>query len=257
MKTPFFTWTRKNPGTFATVCATVAMTCATAACNLFGGIDDPDTKVELMSHARAALNSGDCNTAVSDMLTLNILDDEGYQILGWAYLCQGGATLAKVGKSLFTYSSTTANLTVVGNLANELLPVSGDKVAAIENAISAFSNISPRNANDRRVNLALANISKAAIAIAKASPDTSRVRKSHVATEAACDAVASNCVAGCTGGNLQAADLSVISSSLSQASSILLGSGLGAIADLAAQLGNAVGAAALTRCYVYKNMIPN
>jgi hypothetical protein len=253
---------------FCEILAALAVAAALGGCNLFGKIDSPKSNAEILVDAQAKMDNGNCADAVTALNAISEKDDSVYHKLGWAQLCVGGATVERVAGTLLTYSSSSGDFTVVGKLANNLIGTTGAQISSISDAIGSFGSISNANLNDRSVNVALANIVKAAALLSTASGDKVKVRAGDVALAACASAT---CSGGGPGASCDASSAGTLSQSDANSIGTLLiaaqtamgqASGdLGSAQNLAQQLGgfanSGVNAAAaqINRCYIVQKMI--
>lgn len=212
-------------------------------CNMFSAVDTPTTDPEKLQKAMALMDEGKCEDAykVFDGRT-NLTDDE-YHTLGWAQMCASGAKFTNIAKSIFTYSSSTDNLTIVGTIANSLIPQNANRIIGITNAINSFNQI--KNVSLRNVNLVIATITKIAATMAKYSTNNSTVRRSDISDTATCSAVTCACtVTNCMSG----ADADLIGTEIANLNTYASASGVGSMGSLNDLINgiNAVGASTTT-----------
>ncbi|MEW6056937.1 MAG: hypothetical protein AB1540_10015, partial [Bdellovibrionota bacterium] len=191
-----FEFIRRRPLYIVSIVGAILAVGATMqACNLFGGIDEASSREEKITKAQAQMDQDKCADAVKELESITDKNDDVYQMLGWAQLCTAGATIERVGKSLFSYSSDANNLSVVGRLANQMVPTDNAKVATIDAALSAFNNQTA--GKDKSFNQAFGNIIKAAAVIAQSSTDNVKVVRADIAiggcAGSTCDAVSASC----------------------------------------------------------------
>lgn len=239
------------------ISALLLVSCAgfTSSCNLTGGIDDPKSAEDIVSASQALIEQDKCQDAVEKLATMPVRGDRANQMLGWAHLCVAGATIDKVGKALFSYSSATNNLTVVGDLANALIPSNGDKETSVNRAIEAFTAM--QTGDERQISIALGQMVKAAAIVAKASADNIVVRRSDVSPSNCLGTTCSTDPAACVEVRLNDNDTNKVATALDAAATAVGGtSTLGAIKDLAQRLGASDGTLAQgTRCAIYNSML--
>ena len=237
---------------FATL---IAVSLGGMGCNLTGGIDNPKGHDEQVLAAQAKIDTGDCDAAVALLTTITPQDNRVLQMTGTAHLCRAGATVTIVEGALGNYNTSSQNFTVVGVLANKMVPVKGDTDDKIVAAITAFSNMI--QTDEKSVWLAYANIVRAAGLLAKASTDNVSVKRADVSVGGC---VSANCVTGsaaCTAVNLTDPDANNLINALIAASNAVgAASSIGAAKDLATKLGaSAAQNAAGGRCTAVNNFL--
>lgn len=230
-------------------------------CNAFESFDEPETEEETLIGAQALMDAGDCAGASTLMKSKAYTSDIYYRTLGWALLCEGGASLSKVLATLLSFSSSSNNLNIVGALANKLIPQTDTKIAKFDEALDFFGRQSA--SNDKYVNVALASISKAAAIVSLSSSNLSTVSKADISvgacTTAVCGTDPSPCVAAGSG-NMSTNDTVRLREAITGAQTALssAGSSLGSLTDLSSSLTTLIGpaaAATLIRCVVVNNML--
>ncbi|MBI3557569.1 MAG: hypothetical protein HY074_15005 [Deltaproteobacteria bacterium] len=224
-------------------------------CNLTGGVDNAKGHDELVLDAQAKIDTGDCDAAVSILTGITPQDNRVLQMTGTAHLCRAGATVTVVEGALGNYNTASQNFTVVGVLANKLVPtVKNDTDDKIVAAVNAFSNMV--QTDEKSVWLAYANIVRAAGLLAKASSDHVSVKRADVSV-AGC--IGTNCTPGaaCTAVNLNDADANNLINALIAASAAVgSASSIGAAKDLATRLGaSAAQTANGGRCTAVNNFL--
>lgn len=230
---------------------------ATVSCNVTGGIDKPQSTEDKLSEAKALLDNGKCDEAVSKLDSIQANDPAVARLRGWASMCRGGATIATIGRTILSYSTTMTNLNVVGQLANALVQENDTKVNFIREAVNSFKSM-PSSA-DADLNIAIADIALAAAIMAKYSSDGVRVIKTDI-TSASCQSV-SPCtgatVVNCPASPMSNQDSSDISTALTEANTkIGSNAALGTLQTLVSLFGTNAAAPA-ERCYIVTQMIPN
>lgn len=233
----------------------LALSAVFSSCNMFGGVDHATSRQELIEEAKAALDNGECDRVLAAVGAIGGYDDEIFKLQGWGELCAAGVTVNKVGKTLFNYSaSDSTNYTVIGKLANSLVPADASHPQRIERAIQAFSAIGDRNA--RSANLILAQISKAAILIARRSSDNVKARRADIYSAAGC--VGATCTGnpGTCGAGMSNDDANSVADAFDAAATEANQlTELGAVRDLARSLGDNTGLPNVTRCIIVNNML--
>lgn len=233
-----------------------------SGCNLTGGIDNAKSHTEMVLDAQAKMDTGDCDGAVTILKNLSPLYDKDLQMLGSAYMCSAGATVKKVDAALGSYDPNSGNLTVVGTLANGLIPVAGDADGKIQAAINTFSQMSA--SNQRQTWITYGNIVRAAGLLAKASTDNAHVKRGDVSVSGCLNvSCSSGGITACTFRNLSDGDATALSQSLiAAANAASANTSLGDVQKLAAQLqavyGGNTGAAVLAnagRCTAYNQLL--
>ena len=224
---------------------------ALTGCNLYSSFDEPENDPEIVDKALTMMDEGKCADAVKLFQGKTGLDDDGYHTLGWAQLCANGASLTNVAKTMFSYSSDSNNLTIVGTLANALIPQNDTKIAGFSSAIASFSLI--KNPDVRTVNLTMAYLVKVGAIIAKQAINDG---STGVVIRADIGACSSGCtVCGATANDLSAADAQSILDTITLASSVS-NSGMGSVGALTKQL-VALGVSGTTaiRCAVWDKFL--
>jgi len=227
------------------------------SCNATGGIDTPETATEKLSEVKALLDEAKCEDAIQKLNDINQPDAEIARLRGWANLCRAGATIGRVGKSLYSFDTTLNNLTVVGRLANEMVPTNDTKLSYIDEAINAFGQMG--TSTDRSLVIAIAQMVKAAGYIAKYSTNGQRVFKTDIAIES-CQQVSCSAATDITcPARMSNTDANVVGNALIAANNeIGSNSTLGNLGTLASQLGGIASAStgAINRCYIISQMLP-
>lgn len=224
-----------------------------SGCNLYSSLDEPEEDFEIREAAIVAMEANKCADAIKLYQGKTNLSDEDYHILGWAKMCNAGASISKVAGNIFSYSSSTGNLELIGALANTMIPSDATKVTAFTDALSSFNQI--QNANTRTVDMTLGYLVKASAIVAKSyslDGDLGSVKRADISSN--CTSDCTTCTAGLT--NADATELrSNITSAAQTASSV---AGLGSVKELSDQLQTQVGATdQATRCAVYYQFFAN
>ncbi len=231
-------------------------------CNLFKTVDSPQSDEELYSRAVAQSDANNCKDSVSTLETLPVsqMNDKMKVLLGWSYLCLAGATTKKIATSLYNYSSASGNLTVVGTLGANLGEVNQTSLTNIDKAVSVFSQI--ENQSIRAIEMAIGKLVKSSAilgyqAYLNREPHLS---KSHIADFSTCDAVNSDCLAGCNAtayNTMSAAAISDFVNTINEAITSLGSTSASELNSLATAIRNKVGGATSTaRCYIFKEIVP-
>lgn len=251
--------TKKRSLTFQLFTTGLLAAIVSSGCNLAGKLDSPKNAEEYAEEAQAQMNEEKCSDALT---TIDKIDSAQYnnkirQLKGWAQLCAGGATVGRVGKTLFNYSLASNNLTVVGALADNLIPMNSAKLTNLNAAITTFSGMTGSDDKEKELNQALANIVYAAGLIAQASTNAINVRRADV-SPSSCVGTCSTTVGNCTNVNMSDSDANAVASALLAAQTAISGvSGLGAAQDLTSQLATLVtaGNGNANRCAIVNNML--
>ncbi len=221
--------------------ALIATSLAGMGCNLTGGVDNAKGHDELVLDAQGKIDTGDCDSAITILTGITPQDNRVLQMTGTAHLCRAGATVTVVEGALASYDTSSQNFTVVGTLANKLVPLiksdTDDKIVA---AITAFQNMV--QTDEKSVWLAYANIVRAAGLLAKSSADKNTVKRADVTSGLGCvGAPCTTDVASCpaaTSGNMSTLDANNLITALIAASTAVgSASSIGAAKDLATKLG--------------------
>ncbi|MBI3543196.1 MAG: hypothetical protein HY075_07980 [Deltaproteobacteria bacterium] len=229
-----------------------------AGCNLTGGIDSSKSRDERILDAQAKMDTGDCGGAISILNSLGDQDDRSLQMLGTAYLCNAGATVKKVDAALGSYDSSSNNLTVIGTLANRLVPTTNDADSGIVSAINAFNRMSA--SNNKSVWQIYGNIVRIANLMAKASADSATVHRSDIGLTACLAASCGTAPAACSGARMGDGDATNALTALQAAAAAAGNTSLGSIATLANNLNTLLGGSAsqnATRCVLFNNALSN
>lgn len=230
-----------------------------SGCNMWGGFDLPDDPDDRYLAAVAKADGGDCEGARDLLLPITSRNDDQNLALGWAQLCVAGATTKNIATSLYKYTSSSSDLTLIGNLARSMQPMTGGKLGSIDEATENFSKLS--NPRVQSVEVAITKLVKAAGLLAyQATVVSDPILRRRDIASAACDAVASNCAAGCavtTDGIMSDAHVTAFTNAISQAAAALASSGAQDLSSLATAINAKVsGATNVARCYIYKEMVP-
>lgn len=245
--------------TLIKITASAVVMFALQGCNMFGAMENPSNEKDTVAEALVAMDEGRCSDAVKMFDGMTSMSDDGWHTLGWARLCAAGAPLSKIAKSAFSYSSSSSNsLTLIGTMANSLIPQDSSSTTGYATAISAFNNI--KDVTTKNPDLILANLVKIASIIAKQAPNdgsSGTVVRLDI-SPAACNALAdcNGAVAACSA-TMSDADANALSASITAAASLLSNVGnLGSLGSLIGTL-NSLGLSStdLIRCNVVKNFL--
>jgi hypothetical protein len=240
--------------------ASLALAAASSGCNLFGNIDKPSDAPDQLSSAIAMANAGDCSGAKDLLVQIPNPNDEVNVALGWAYLCMAGATASTIATSIYNYTSTSTDYTVVGILARSLLPIDGTKTTNVNSSISAFSQIYDQNRLS--IEVAIAQFVKAAIVLGRQA-----VNAGSSATLERTDISASTCQgADCTSAvqaalrcntGMSHADIVSFADAINAAATALNASNAANLQALAAAIKSGLGVTdAVGRCFIMNQTIP-
>jgi hypothetical protein len=253
----------------ATASLSLAVLLTSNGCNLWGGIDKPKTNEEVVQDSQAKLDSNNisqCNDAVGELLAAPNPNDDVYRRLGWAYLCQAGASAGAIAANSFSFQSTSSNYTGVGILANAMaatVPQTAATVQLTQLAANAFSNIYATSEN--QLNQGLAYFAQAAAYIGKQSVNQAAVTRSNISVGACligncATASAANCTAG-----MSDADADGFFTAINNGLTAIGGSGNTSLQNvqsfinqIQSLLGAAAGAsaeAAGSRCVIYNQIL--
>lgn len=239
----------------------------TTSCNVTGGIDSPGGTDELLSSAKIKLDSGDCDEALNKIRDIGENNNDVKQVRGWAQICKAGAKMGNIGSSLFSYNTTSGDLTIIGTLANSMVPSSDSSIDQINLAIATFESMVPNSTNEtneRLLYIAFARMVKAAALLAKSSSNAASVRRDDI-SPSSCLGNCLTTAANCTVSRMSDADATTFNNEVNAAFN-LIGSipSLGAAKDLANQLNTiiniasgVVGTAKAVRCGIYNSMLSN
>jgi hypothetical protein len=236
---------------------------SSTGCNLVGGIDKPKSRAEILDSARIKIGDGDCGGAITDITNLGTADDESNHYLGYAQLCVGGATFAKIAAAGLSFDkNATNNLSILGTVANGLIPQTDASILNIQAAANTFQKI--QNSTMKDFDSAIANIAWASSYIAKAATlaSASATARSQIGAGGCLNQNCTANPAACSGANmnnndaasLQAALLNIGTATASETS-------FGKLSDLGSKLTADVAAfsganvANDTRCYVFNNIL--
>ena len=245
---------------FIPVFLTLTTLLAFPACNMFSAVDKPSTDTERLQSALALMDEGKCSEAAKLYDGKSGLTDDELHTLGWAQMCGSGAKLANIAKSLFTYTSASNNTSLIGTVANSLIPQNDNRIIGLSNAVGSFGQI--RNDSLRNVDLIMADIVKAAAVVAKYSASNAPVVRSNIST--------STCPTDCTtatGGNcasasgMSDADANTVGTLMIAASGSVnyLGPSAGSLGDLTSAIASGASAStgAINRCIVQTKFLAN
>ena len=248
-----------NKGLLAAI---LALCVTTSSCNVLSTVDNPDETSSVVSAARARANAGDCAGARDLLRNIKASSDNEVKLaLGWAYLCLAGATAARITASIYKYSSAGADLTVVGLLGRELLPMTNDRIENIHLAAATFNGIT----DDRKsIQMGIAHFVRAASVLAEQATNqatTDALSQDDIAPSS-CAAVAADCsaatVVNCSAG-MSAAKVVEFNTQITNAMNYMTLAGVTSLTDLARriQAGLALGSADdnIGRCFIRANVV--
>lgn len=232
---------------------------STSGCNLYGRLDQPRQSEDFYAAGVAAANDGRCDEAVNWLKSIDHPNDDAYSALGWAYLCVGGATAINIATSLYRFSSTSSNYTVVGALARSMLPRSGAKSQALSKASDTFEFV--QDPTRRSVEIAITRMVLAADVLANQSSndgDSTNLALADV-SDTGCAAFASSCAsvgASCQAvmGDTATTQFTNLITAAAVAMNATGATDLQALAN-GMQSGLA-GSTNVARCFIYNKMIP-
>jgi hypothetical protein len=142
----------------------------------------------------------------------------------------------------------------VGSLATKLIPSTSDTLTKVDNAVTAFGNMS--SGDEKALSQALSNIVKAAAVIAQSSADNATVTRRNVAPSSTCDsATCSSAPPACAGGMSDTNATLVANALIAASAAVESTSSLGAIKTLAERLDDNTATANATRCSVVQSML--
>lgn len=239
----------------------IALAAGQLSCNFFGGIDNPSDPQDVYTAAVAKADAGDCAGARDLLKAVANPSDKISIALGWAYLCVGGATAANIASSLYNYSSTSNDLTVVGKLARTLLPMTAEKLSAITSAYEAFTRIA--DGRTRGLETAIAKFVEAAAIVSNQAGNvaaTGSLTRDDISNDPSCSGV--TCSTGsavCTAApGISDTDVSSFINAVTAATNALgtVNSSNLALLNLAQALQNQLGVGTVGRCVIYNNVVP-
>lgn len=243
---------------YCAVALIVAWSFAQTGCNLFGRLDPPGDRQDKYAAALAMANSGDCKGAKELLESVLPPDDDIASALGWAYMCLAGATAANIASSLYSFSGSSTNKTVVGALANTMLPMDSEKAVNAQKASEAFAQIS----DFRRRNLSVGIgkfVQAAAVLANQALNASSSVLEKTDISNSACANFNGNCTASagtCTAG-MSNADVDSFITFVSAAATALGSVGSSTdLSRLATLIQAGLQAGDPGRCFIFNETIP-
>ncbi len=208
---------------------TTLLLITSSGCNLFSAVDSPSSDPEKLQQAMALMDEGKCDEAYKIFDGRSNLTDDEYHTLGWAQMCASGAKFTNIAKSVFKFSTTTNDMTIIGAIANSLIPQNASRIVGITNAINSFSQI--KNLQLRNVNLVIATLTKIAAIIATTSTNNSTVRQSDISTDATCSLPAT-CACAANATCLHDADADAIGTLISNLSTYASAAGVGSMGSV-------------------------
>lgn len=219
-------------------------------CNTFSGIDNPETEREISEKALEEADSGDCVTARDRLSMIFPRSDDTNYNLGFARLCIGGATLETIGATVVTYSSSSgSDYTVVGKLAQALLPWSVSKQDEVNQSLEAFTNIN--DIQRRAYSMLIARLSRMAMIVAKASGGRTTLTRDDIA-DSSCALL--SCPAGMS--DSDALDFKTEVTQLATDASSLNLPGLNSLSTSLNSTFSALAGADAIRFYIRNNVVP-
>lgn len=238
----------------------LATAAATTSCNLTGGIDSSKGHDEMLNDALTKLDAGNCGQALSILTSISPQDDPVLEMTGKAQLCNAGAPMGKVVAALAGYSgnASSTDFTVIGNLANAIVPVPAGADATIASALASFKAMSSLNPLERGLWIIYADLVRIAALMAKNSASQTMVVRSDIAP-AACINDASNCAlsANCTAG-MSNGDAGTAATAFSDANTTAASVSLGSVNTLLSNINTQLGStytATPTRCILFNQAL--
>ncbi|GEM_PF-1866045 len=222
-----------------------------ASCNPFSGIEQASEPEDLLQQGLRLASDGECYQARDVLLKIYPMTDDVRVALGWAHLCIAGATAKNIAISIYRYSSTSSDTSVIGSLARRMLPMSPDKIDATGLAIGIFSDIT--DSSRRNIEVGIARFARGAAVLANQATTSGEgtLEKADISTTCN-DACATCAVPGMTD-----QDVTEFANNVSAAASALSSGGATDLQALANALNSGVnGASDAARCYIYKQAIP-
>lgn len=246
-------------GSWVRSCVALIPALMCLSCNLFGTLDAPSTSADKYAAAIARANAGDCKGAKELLDSIEFRNDEADTALGWANLCVAGATAANIASSIYKYTGSNNDLTVIGILARTMLPTDADKQSSVDAAINAFGQIGdPRR---RSIEVAIGKFVKASAILAKQAENATATGTLDVSDIApsACSGASTDCTAGfasCTAG-MTDANVDAFFQAITDAATALAVAGAQDLKTLADTLKAGQGATQTAgRCFIFKKTIP-
>jgi hypothetical protein len=241
------------------VISMIQVAAGTSGCNIFSKLDPPGDAQDKYAAAVALANAGQCQSAVDQLTAISPPNDDVLSALGWAYLCVGGATAVNIATSLYKFSSNNSNdFTVVGALARSMVPMTTDKLNAVQNAILSFNGVN--DAKRQGLELGIAEFAAAASLLAKqAGNDGGTTVDFTDVAQATCSALANNCAVGCARGptGMTDNDVAAFTADIANAATALSITGAADLQTLATNISGQIGLTApVQRCFIFNKTIP-
>lgn len=219
--------------------------------------DNPSTTEELLLQAKIKMDAGDCGSAVQLLAPITESNDEVYNTLGWAYLCRSGAPFYKLGDTVLKYQeSQGGNLTIIGDLANALLPLPSTSLTDVGLAVTTFGKMTA--GKKQKFSVAIADIASAAVILANAASGSS-VKRTDVSGGSCYGADCTNVgtvAANCPANRMSDQNATDFANAFSNANTALNNdTSFGDFYKLIQQLVGKTGSSAATRCYIVNNML--
>lgn len=256
---------RQEAVTLATVACAAIVAFTTLSCNVTGSMDSARSRDDQVAEAQDKMDRGDFQGAITELQGLSSQDDHSLQLLGAAFLGRGGANANKVDGALGAYNISTGNLTVIGNLANQLVPIGPDADGFFAQAVTTFGSMS--NTDLKFTWIVYANLVRIAGLEARAvGPSATSVTRAGIGGSgcvslSCASATDGNCPAS-GGGGISDTDASTASSALSSAASAANNTTLGTISNLINTISSFTGGstnptAPIMRCVLVNNTLSN
>lgn len=233
---------------------------ATMGCNLYGKLDNPDSNQARYAAAIAAANDGRCQEAIDLLKEMTRTSDDVFSALGWAHLCVAGATAGNIATSIYKFSTSEGNYTVVGALAGTLIPMDGEKHRNIQEARVAFSHIS--QVDRQKLSHAIADLVLASSYLASqagSSGGGSALETTDVSPNTSCVNFRDNCAGAggtCTAG-MSDANVTNFLDAMNSAATNLAITDAADLKNLATAIRAGLGAGSdQGRCFIFNRMIP-
>lgn len=247
----------------AILAVALAVSVISSSCNVLSPLDSPDDTASVVAAARARANAGDCAGARDLLRSIKASSNNEVKLtLGWAYLCLAGATASTITASIYKYTTTASDLTVVGLLARELLPMSADRIENIQLAVGSFNTITDERIH---IQMGIAHFVYAAAILAEQATtqaSTSSLERDDI-SRSGCAAVASDCstatVVECPAG-MSATQVVDFNRQVTNAMNRMTLAGVTTLTNLAQRIttGLALGSADdnIGRCFIRSNVVP-
>lgn len=245
---------------YAIVLTTLTLVLTTSSCNVFSPFDAPSSPESILAVATARANDGKCDEARDLLRTIRKPNNDELVALGWAYLCLAGATAPRVAESIYKYTSADNNLTVLGALAQTLLPMDTGKLEFVDQAIATFNRLT----NERiDMQLGIAHLIRATAVLALQggnAASTASLERDDV-TISTCDTFAPTCTGAAGSGScpagISSTNITQFSGELSEALTRLQRAGVTSLSDLATRVVAGLGAdEEIARCFIRSSVIP-